>query len=151
MAALGSCCGSFDVLEEERRRTALQEVLSVRSVSKAYPGVTALQDVSFSLRPGEIRALCGENGAGKSTFVKILMGIVPPDSGSIVINGRIQVVRGPQQAQRLGLGLVAQELSLAPHLSILDNIWLGSAEVSVSAPAGQLARPRATSAGDARA
>ena len=107
----------------------MQEVLSVRSVSKAYPGVTALQDVSFSLRPGEIRGLCGENGAGKSTFVKILMGIVQPDSGSIAINGQTQVVRGPQQAQGLGLGLVAQELSLAPHLSILDNIWLGSAEV----------------------
>ncbi len=107
----------------------LQEVLSVRSVSKAYPGVTALDDVSFSLRLGEIRALCGENGAGKSTFVKILMGIVQPDSGSIDINGQTQVVRGPQQAQSMGLGLVAQELSLAPHLSILDNIWLGSAEV----------------------
>jgi ABC-type sugar transport system ATPase subunit len=68
----------------------LQEVLSVRSVSKAYPGVSALDDVSFSLRPGEIRALCGENGAGKSTFVKILMGIVPPDSGSIAIYGQTQ-------------------------------------------------------------
>jgi ribose transport system ATP-binding protein/rhamnose transport system ATP-binding protein len=107
----------------------LQEVLSVRSVSKAYPGVAALQDVSFSLGRGEIRGLCGENGAGKSTFVKILMGIVQPDGGSIAIDGRTQAVRGPQQAQSLGLGLVAQELSLAPHLSILDNIWLGSAEV----------------------
>jgi ABC-type sugar transport system ATPase subunit len=107
----------------------LQEVLSVRSISKVYPGVTALQDVSFSLRPGEIRGLCGENGAGKSTFVKILMGIEQPDSGSIAVNGQIQVMTGPRQAQRLGLGLVAQELSLAPHLSILDNIWLGSAEV----------------------
>jgi ABC-type sugar transport system ATPase subunit len=107
----------------------LQEVLSVRSVSKGYPGVTALNDVSFSLRAGEIRALCGENGAGKSTLVKILMGIVQPDSGSIMINDQAQILRGPQQAQGLGLGLVAQELSLAPHLSILDNIWLGSAEV----------------------
>ena len=107
----------------------MQEVLAVRSVSKSYPGVTALRDVSFSLRSGEIRGLCGENGAGKSTFVKILMGIVQPDSGSIAIDGHIQDVRGPQQAQRLGLGLVAQVLSLAPHLSILDNIWLGSAEV----------------------
>jgi ABC-type sugar transport system ATPase subunit len=105
------------------------EVLAVEHVSKTYPGVTALQDVSFSLRPGEIRAVCGENGAGKSTFVKILMGIVQPDSGSIAIDGRVQAIRGPQQAQGLGLGLVAQELSLAPHLSILDNIWLGSAEV----------------------
>src|SRR5258706_11264288 len=108
---------------------ALQEVLSVWGVSKAYPGVTALEDVSFSLRRGEIRALCGENGAGKSTLVKILMGLVAPDRGSIAIDGQTQVMRSPQQAQGLGLGLVAQELSLAPHLSILDNIWLGSAEV----------------------
>jgi ABC-type sugar transport system ATPase subunit len=107
----------------------LQEVLSVRSVSKAYPGVAALHDVSFSVGRGEIRALCGENGAGKSTLVKILMGIVQPDNGSIAIDGRTQFVRGPQQAQSLGLGLVAQELSLAPHLSVLDNIWLGSTEV----------------------
>ena len=70
----------------------MQEVLAVRSVSKSYPGVTALRDVSFSLRSGEIRGLCGENGAGKSTFVKILMGIVQPDSGSIAIDGHIQVV-----------------------------------------------------------
>jgi ABC-type sugar transport system ATPase subunit len=107
----------------------LPEVLSVRGLSKAYPGVRALQDVSFSVASGEIRALCGENGAGKSTLVKILMGIVQPDSGAIVIDGQIQVVRGPQQAQAMGLGLVAQELSLAPHLSILDNIWLGSTEI----------------------
>jgi len=107
----------------------VSEVLSVKNVSKVYPGVTALQDVSFSLQPGEIRALCGENGAGKSTFVKILMGIVQPDTGAIVVDGNPVAVRGPQQAQALGLGLVAQELSLAPHLSILDNIWLGSAEV----------------------
>src|SRR5262249_58130447 len=118
-------CGAFGICG----RMVLQEVLSVRSVSKAYPGATALQDVSLSIRPGEIRGLCGENGAGKSTLVNILMGIVQPDSGSIAINGQTRSVRGPQEAQGLGLGLVAQELSLAPHLSILDNIWLGSAEV----------------------
>jgi ABC-type sugar transport system ATPase subunit len=105
------------------------EVLSVKNVSKSYPGVAALQDVSLSLHAGEIRAICGENGAGKSTLVKVLMGIVQPDTGSIAVNGQAQTVDGPQRAQRLGLGLVAQELSLAPHLSILDNIWLGSAEV----------------------
>src|ERR1051325_9196422 len=75
------------------------EVLSVQHVSKTYPGVTALQDVSFSLRAGEIRAVCGENGAGKSTLVKILMGIVAPDSGSIAVDGRVQAIRGPQQAE----------------------------------------------------
>ncbi len=98
------------------------EVLSVEHVGKTYPGVTALQDVSFALRAGEIRAVCGENGAGKSTLVKLLMGIEQPDGGAMAVDGRVQVIRGPQQAQRLGLGLVAQELSLAPHLSILDNI-----------------------------
>jgi ABC-type sugar transport system ATPase subunit len=110
--------------------TALfHDILSVNNISKTYPGVQALRDVSLSLARGEIRAVCGENGAGKSTLVKILMGIVQPDSGSITINGQIQAVRSPQHAQALGLGLVAQELSLAPHLSILDNIWLGSAEI----------------------
>ena len=104
----------------------MPEVLSVERVSKSYSGITALREVSFSLGTGEIRAICGENGAGKSTFVKILMGITQPDSGSINIEGRVRDVRRPRQAQELGLGFVAQELSLAPHLSILDNIWLGS-------------------------
>ena len=107
----------------------MQEVLSVSGISKTYPGVQALRDVSLSFASGEVRAICGENGAGKSTLVKILMGIVQPDSGLITINGQIHAVRTPQHAQALGLGLVAQELSLAPHLSILDNIWLGSAEI----------------------
>jgi len=107
----------------------LPEVLSVERVSKSYSGITALREVSFSLGTGEIRAICGENGAGKSTFVKILMGITQPDSGSIRIAGSVRDVRRPRQAQELGLGFVAQELSLAPHLSILDNIWLGSAGI----------------------
>jgi ribose transport system ATP-binding protein/rhamnose transport system ATP-binding protein len=104
----------------------LPEILSVERVSKSYSGVRALRNVSFSLGSGEIHAICGENGAGKSTFVKILMGIAQPDGGSISVAGRVREIRGPQQAQGLGLGFVAQELSLAPHLSVLDNIWLGS-------------------------
>jgi len=107
----------------------LPEVLSVERLGKSYTGVRALHDVSFSLEPGEIRGICGENGAGKSTFVKILMGIIQPDSGSIRVAGRVREIHGPRQAQELGLGIVAQELSLAPHLSILDNIWLGGADV----------------------
>ena len=107
----------------------MPEILSVERVSKNYSGVAALRDISFSLGPGEIRAICGENGAGKSTFVKILMGITQPDSGSVRIAGQVRDIRGPQQAQALGLGFVAQELSLAPHLSVLDNIWLGSAGI----------------------
>ena len=107
------------------------DILTVEGLSKSFAGLSALRDVSLSLRAGEIRAICGENGAGKSTFVKLLMGILAPDAGSIAIDGVPRAIRGPQHAQELGLGLVAQELSLAPRLSILDNIWLGSPEVPV--------------------
>ena len=104
-------------------------IISVDRVSKSFGAVQALDGVSFHVREGEIRALCGENGAGKSTLVKMLMGIVRPDAGEIRINDVPQVLRDPQHAQSLGMGLVAQELSLAPRLSVVDNIWLGSAEV----------------------
>jgi ABC-type sugar transport system ATPase subunit len=105
------------------------DILSVDGLSKSFGGLTALRDVSLALRAGEIRAICGENGAGKSTLVKLLMGIFAPDAGTIAIDGARRTIRGPREAQALGLGLVAQELSLAPRLSILDNIWLGSPDV----------------------
>src|ERR1700716_4123697 len=93
------------------------DILTVEGLSKSFGGVRALRDVSLSLRAGESRAICGENGAGKSTLVKLLMGIFTPDAGSIAIDGVRQTMRSPQHAQALGLGLVAQELSLAPRLS----------------------------------
>lgn len=104
-------------------------VLSVSALTKSFGAVQALRGVSLTLAKGEIRAICGENGAGKSTLVKLLMGLYPPDSGTVAIDGTEVRVQGPQHAHRLGLALVAQELSLAPHLSVLDNIWLGSEEV----------------------
>ncbi|WP_213773734.1 sugar ABC transporter ATP-binding protein [Bradyrhizobium sp. dw_78] len=104
-------------------------ILSIRGLTKRYAGATALNNVSFTLQAGEVRAICGENGAGKSTFVKMLMGIVQPDGGIISVAGTAHEIRDALQAQSLGLGLVAQELSLAPDLSVLDNIWLGSTEV----------------------
>jgi ABC-type sugar transport system ATPase subunit len=107
------------------------DILTAEGLSKSFAGLNALRDVSLSLAAGEIRAICGENGAGKSTLVKLLMGILAPDAGSIAVDGVRRTMRGPQQAQALGLGLVAQELSLAPRLSILDNIWLGSPDVPV--------------------
>jgi len=105
------------------------EILSTNGISKRFGAVAALRDVSFDLKRSEIRALVGENGAGKSTFVKILMGIHRADSGTVRIDGSVRDIRSPQEAQRFGLALVAQELSLAPHLSVLDNIWLGSRRV----------------------
>jgi ABC-type sugar transport system ATPase subunit len=104
-------------------------MLVATSLAKSFGAVEALRGVSLSLADGEIRAVCGENGAGKSTFMKVLMGIVRADSGMIEIDGHSQVIDSPQKAQQLGLAMVAQELSLAPHLSILDNIWLGNRAV----------------------
>jgi ribose transport system ATP-binding protein/rhamnose transport system ATP-binding protein len=101
-------------------------MLVVRHLAKSFGPVEALRGVSLSLTDGEIRGVCGENGAGKSTLMKLLMGIIRPDSGSIELNGRVQAIDNPQKAQQLGIAMVAQELSLAPHLSVLDNIWLGS-------------------------
>jgi ribose transport system ATP-binding protein/rhamnose transport system ATP-binding protein len=112
-----------------RAVTAMPNILTVEDITKDFGAVRALQGVSFSLAKGEVRALCGENGAGKSTLVKILMGVHRPDSGTIAVNGVVHDIRSPHVAQSLGLALVAQELSLAPHLSVLDNIWLGSGRV----------------------
>jgi ribose transport system ATP-binding protein/rhamnose transport system ATP-binding protein len=104
-------------------------MLAVHELTKSFGHIEALRGVSFSVSTGEIHGVCGENGAGKSTLMKSLMGIVHPDSGAIEIDGKVRTIEGPQRAQELGLALVAQELSLAPHLSILDNIWLGQRDV----------------------
>ena len=107
----------------------MTEILTATGLSKSFGPIVALNGVSLSLRAGEVRALCGENGAGKSTLVKLLMGVYRPDTGAIAVDGIPCDIRHPQQAQEAGLALVAQELSLAPRLSVLDNIWLGSTGV----------------------
>ena len=104
-------------------------VIRVDHLSKRFGAVQALRDVSLELRAGEIRAICGENGAGKSTLVKVLTGIVMPDSGQISVDGVARLFRGPREAQANGVNLVSQELSVCPDLTVLDNIWLGTIEV----------------------
>ena len=99
--------------------------LTLRSVSKRFGGVTALDDVDLELRRGEILALLGENGAGKSTLIKILAGIYRPDSGSIRIGDETVTIRDVADADRNGIRVIHQELSLAPNLSIAENIYLG--------------------------
>ena len=99
-------------------------ILSAEGISKRFGAVMALRDIRFAVAKGEIRALCGENGAGKSSLVKIFMGVHRADAGTIQIDGVAHQIATPQAAQTLGLAMVAQELSLAPHLSIHDNIWL---------------------------
>jgi ABC-type sugar transport system ATPase subunit len=100
-------------------------LLSLRGVSKRFGGVVALAEVDFELRSGEIHALLGENGAGKSTLIRVLGGIVRPDAGTIEIDGRPAEVRDAAEADRLGIRLIHQELSLAPNLSVAENILLG--------------------------
>ena len=99
--------------------------LEVRSVTKAFGPIVALNDVSFTLRRGEIHALVGHNGAGKSTLVKTLAGVVSPDQGEILIDGTPVTLTNARQAQAAGIAVVEQELSLVPALTVLENILLG--------------------------
>ena len=100
-------------------------ILEARGISKAFPGVQALDSVDLALRPGEIHALVGENGAGKSTLMRIFDGIYQPDSGEILLDGRPVRVETPHKAILLGLSMVHQEPKLAIPLSIAENIFLG--------------------------
>lgn len=100
-------------------------LVEVDQVVKSFGGVKALRGVDFTLRGGEIHALLGENGAGKSTLIKILAGILAPDSGSVTVEGKRGAVRSVADASALGIRVIHQELSLAPNLTIAENIYLG--------------------------
>ncbi|WP_329201297.1 sugar ABC transporter ATP-binding protein [Streptomyces sp. NBC_01435] len=100
-------------------------VLEARSVSKRFPGVVALDDVSFALRAGETHALVGENGAGKSTLIKILTGVHRPDRGELRLGGRPVSFARPAEAQRAGISTIHQEVNLVPLMSVARNVFLG--------------------------
>lgn len=97
----------------------------MRGIAKAFPGVQALSDVSFTLYAGEIHALVGENGAGKSTLMNILTGAVPKDAGTILLRGQPVEITDPRRAIELGIAIIHQELTLIPHLTVAQNIYLG--------------------------
>lgn len=99
--------------------------MDVKGITKVFPGTIALQDVQLQIRRGEIHALCGENGAGKSTLMNIVGGVFPPTSGSILFDGRPLLLKNPKEAQETGIGFVHQELSLCPHLTAAENIFMG--------------------------
>jgi ribose transport system ATP-binding protein len=109
---------------------AQEAVLGARNVSKAFFGNPVLRNVSIELIAGRIHAVLGENGAGKSTLINLLSGALTPDSGEILIDGRPIAALTPREAHRRGIAVVQQELSLAAHLSIAENIGLGSYERS---------------------
>ncbi len=100
-------------------------VLRLEDIVKTFPGVRALDGVSFSVMPGEVHALMGENGAGKSTLMKVLGGIYRPDGGAIYMGNAKVVMTGPLDAKAKGIVFIHQELSLAGELSVAENIYLG--------------------------
>jgi ribose transport system ATP-binding protein len=101
------------------------QLLKVSGISKSFPGVQALKDVQFELNRGEVLTLVGENGAGKSSLMKILSGIYTRDAGSILLDGEEVVIDGPKAAQRLGISIIHQEMNLMPHLTVAQNIFVG--------------------------
>ena len=100
-------------------------ILRVKNICKYYPGVKALEDVSFEVRRGETHAICGENGAGKSTFIKILTGAIEPTAGTIEFEGKEYSRLTPKQSMDLGISVIYQEFSLIPYLTVTENIFYG--------------------------
>ena len=103
----------------------MRELLKMTDISKEFPGVKALDKVSFSLKGGSVHALMGENGAGKSTLMKCLFGVYSADSGTIEIDGVPVSFKSPKEALDYGVAMVHQELNQALKLSVTDNMWLG--------------------------
>jgi len=103
-------------------------LLEMRGITKRFPGVTALEDVSIAVRRGEIHAICGENGAGKSTLMKVLSGVYPTGDyeGEIIFEGRPVHFGGIRDSEAVGIVIIHQELALVPYLSIAENIFLGN-------------------------
>jgi methyl-galactoside transport system ATP-binding protein len=100
-------------------------VLEMDHVSKSFPGVKALDDVTLKVRPGTVHALMGENGAGKSTLMKCLFGLYSMDEGQISFNGQPVNINSVKEALALGISMIHQELHLIPYRSVMENIWLG--------------------------
>jgi len=100
-------------------------LLEMEGIHKRFPGVHALNDVSLTVKTGEVHALVGENGAGKSTLMKVLNGIYEKDAGRVLYKGSEVRIDSPLRAQRLGIGMIHQELNLMPHLTVAENIFIG--------------------------
>ena len=103
----------------------MTKLIEVQNITKEFPGVTALDDISFDLNEGEVHVLVGENGAGKSTLMKILSGVYTPTSGNIIIDGNSYSHLNPTLSQELGISIIYQELSVINELSIAENLFIG--------------------------
>src|SRR6476659_9660759 len=100
-------------------------IISIRSVTKRFPGVTALADVTLEVRAGELHAICGENGAGKSTLMKILSGVITDFAGELLLAGKPVRFKGTRDAEAAGISIIHQELNLVEQLSAAANVFLG--------------------------
>jgi ribose transport system ATP-binding protein len=121
-------------------------VVEMREIVKTFPGVRALDGVSFAVRPGEIHALVGKNGAGKSTLMQILTGLYPQDSGRIVVRGEEIERMTTSRAKEAGIALVAQHAKFVPGLSIAENVFTGPSRargLGSSTGTGSIGPPRA--------
>jgi ribose transport system ATP-binding protein len=104
-------------------------LVEMRGITKTFPGVVALDDVTFRCKAGEVHAVVGENGAGKSTLMKLLAGVYEPDRGQIILNSQTVHMASPHEAQELGVSIIYQELNLLPDMSVAENVFLGRESV----------------------
>jgi inositol transport system ATP-binding protein len=100
-------------------------IFSAKDIRKTFPGVVALDKVSINIRPGQVHALMGENGAGKSTMMKIIAGVYIPDQGTLTFKGQPLVLKSPRDALNKGIAMIHQELNLLPYMTVAENIWIG--------------------------
>ena len=121
-------------------------LLRLTGIAKAFGATRALRGVSFDVAPGEVHALIGENGAGKSTLMKILSGAHPADAGTMELGGRPYVPANPHDARLKGVAMIYQELNLALHLSVQENILLGAESASLGWGNRRASRERARAA-----
>lgn len=114
-------------MEKGRFTTMGEHILEMKNITKEFPGVKALNNVSFKVRKGEIHCLVGENGAGKSTLMKVLSGVYPHGeySGDIVFNGDVQKYASVRDSEKAGIAIIYQELALIPDMTVYENIFLG--------------------------
>src|SRR5258708_7875047 len=104
---------------------AHEPIFVARKIRKAFPGVIALDDVSIDIHAGRVHALMGENGAGKSTMMKIIAGVYLPDDGSLHFRGEPIALKSPRDALDRGIAMIHQELNLLPYMTVAENIWIG--------------------------
>ena len=103
----------------------MEPILTLKNVTKEYPGVVALDHMNLEVYPGEVHALMGENGAGKSTLIKVVSGAIKPNGGTILYERKEYTSMTPALSKKLGIGVIYQEFNLVPDLSVAENIFLG--------------------------